>query len=225
MSEAQRSKTRRAAEIARILAGRYPSTKVALRYDDPFQLLVATVLSAQCTDKRVNLVTPGLFKRYPDPAAFAAAPQEDLEEAIRSTGFYRNKARAIRAMSASLVERHSGRVPAAMEDLTALTGVGRKTANCVLGQCFDVPGVVVDTHVLRLSRLLGLSDSQDPEVIEHDIMALLPSSEWTAFSNRLIHHGRAVCVARKPDCGRCPISHLCPSSTAGRAPDRGKRRA
>ena len=192
------------------LEAAYPDAACALVHRDPFQLLVATILSAQCTDERVNKVTPGLFAKYPDAGAFAGAPLPDLERAVQSTGFFRAKARSIQECCRDLVAKHGGDVPKAMDALTALRGVGRKTANVVLGNAFGIPGVVVDTHVGRLSARLGLTREADPVKVESDLMALLPREEWTRFSHLLIHHGRAVCLARKPHCSRCGLSDLCP---------------
>ena len=176
-----------------------------------FELLVATILSAQCTDERVNLVTKDLFQRYRGPAAFATAPIEELEEAVKSTGFYRNKAKNIKACATDLVDKHGGKVPRDMSALVDLAGVGRKTANVVLGTAFGLPtGVVVDTHVGRLSRRLGLTAENDPEKVERDLMEVLPEKEWIDFSHRMIHHGREVCTARKPDCESCSMKRFCP---------------
>jgi len=191
----------------------YPNAHCELVFANPLQLLVATVLSAQCTDKRVNLVTESLFERYRSAADYAQASQEELEEAVRSTGFFRNKAKAIRALSAALIERHSGEVPADMDALTALPGVGRKTANVVLGNAFGRnEGVVVDTHVTRLAGRLGLTPQTTPEKIEEDLMTLVPRAEWTNFSHWLVWHGRRRCTARKPDCAGCEVQTLCPSA-------------
>ena len=191
----------------------YPDAHCELNFDDPLQLLVATVLSAQCTDKRVNLVTVDLFRRYPAAADYAQASQEEMEEAIRSTGFFRNKAKNLRALAAALVEKHGGQVPARMEALTALPGVGRKTANVVLGNAFGInEGIVVDTHVTRLSLRLGLTDETAPEKIEADLLKLVPRGDWTNFSHWLIWHGRRRCTARKPDCAGCEVAALCPSA-------------
>jgi endonuclease-3 len=191
----------------------YPDAHCELDFADPLQLLVATVLSAQCTDKRVNLVTPELFRRYPAAADYAQASQEELEEAIRSTGFFRNKAKALRGLAAAIVERHGGEVPASMEALTALPGVGRKTANVVLGNAFGLnEGIVVDTHVSRLSQRLGLTDESTPEKIETDLLKLVPREDWANFSHWLIWHGRRRCTARKPDCAGCEVAALCPSA-------------
>ena len=200
----------RVAAILQILERTYPDAKCALDFSTPFQLLVATILSAQCTDVRVNLVTPGLFARHPDPAAMAAAGQEELEGEIRSTGFFRMKARALRECSADLVSKHGGQVPASLEALTALRGVGRKTANVVLGNACGIPGLVVDTHVGRVSRRLGLTTETDPVRVEFALMPIVPRERWTRFSHELILHGRRICVARKPRCSVCPLLPHCP---------------
>ncbi|MBI4829198.1 MAG: endonuclease III [Nitrospinae bacterium] len=199
----------RAAKIASALARAIPHPNIELTFTSPLELLVATILSAQCTDERVNKVTAALFKKYRDASGYAAAPPGALEEDIRPTGFYQNKAKALRAMAARLVERHGGRVPDTMEDLTALPGVGRKTANVILGGAFGKPGIVVDTHVIRVSGRLGLSRQGDPVKIENDLMALLPEREWTAFSQRLVLFGRYTCKAKIPLCGECPLFALC----------------
>jgi endonuclease III len=201
---------RRAGRIIRLLARAYPDARCALDHETPLQLLIATILSAQCTDARVNLVTPALFARFPDAKAFAAAAPGDLEKAIQSTGFFRNKARNIRECCKRLVAEHGGDVPGTMEDLVQLPGVGRKTANVLLGNAFGVPGITVDTHVGRLSRRLGLTTHTDPVKVERDLMDLLPKKEWTLFSHRLILHGRQVCHARKPKCDGCVLAAVCP---------------
>jgi len=188
----------------------YPDVDCELDRETPFQLVCATILSAQCTDERVNKVTPALFAAYPDAAAFAAADQGALEKAIHSTGFFRNKAKSIREASADIVAKHGGKVPRTLEELTALRGVGRKTANVVLGNAYGIPGVVVDTHVTRLSHRLGLTNETDPVKIEFALMPLVPRELWTLFSHWLILHGRAVCNARKPLCSRCPLAPHCP---------------
>jgi endonuclease III len=193
-----------------ILALLYPDAHCALNYDSPLQLLVATILSAQCTDIRVNLVTPALFARFPNARAFAEADIGELEKAIQSTGFFRNKARNIKACCRILLNQHGGQVPATMEELVALPGIGRKTANVILGNAFGVPGITVDTHVGRLSRRLGLTVAEDPVKVERDLMALIPKKEWTMFSHRLIFHGRRVCFARKPNCAECALARYCP---------------
>jgi endonuclease-3 len=200
----------RAGRIVRKLAQLYPDAHCALHYDNPLQLLVATILSAQCTDERVNRITPALFARYPNAKAFATADQAELEKMIQSTGFFRSKAKNIIACCRQLVERYGGEVPRTMEELVPLPGIGRKTANVILGNCFDVPGIVVDTHVRRLSRRLGLTEHKNPEKIECDLMTLVPRKEWTMFSHRMIFHGRQVCHARKPQCEQCRLAALCP---------------
>jgi endonuclease-3 len=199
-----------------ILKKTYPTAKCSLDHQTPLQLLVATILSAQSTDVRVNLVTPALFKKYPNAQAFAAAAQEELETDIRSTGFFRSKAKALRAMAQALVEHHGGQVPQTMEALTSLAGVGRKTANVVLGNAFGQNiGIVVDTHVTRLSNRLSLTDhASDAVKIELDLMKLVPREEWTLFSHLLIYHGRSICTARGPACEKCPIFHYCPTGPA-----------
>jgi endonuclease-3 len=203
---------RRAANIHRKLSAAYPDAACALHFKTPLQLLVATILSAQCTDVRVNLVTPALFARYPDAHAFADASLPELEEAIRTTGFFRNKARNIKACCQAIVAQHGGNVPGTLEALVALPGIGRKTANVILGNAFSVPGITVDTHVGRLSRRLGLTKHTDPVKVEHDLMALLPAKDWTLFSHEVILHGRQVCHARKPKCSVCVLARLCPKT-------------
>ncbi len=210
--ESLKKKKERTARIFEILDPLYTREKTALKYRTPFQLLISTILSAQCTDKQVNRVTRDLFKKYRGPEDFLAVPVPELEEDIRPTGFFRNKARSIRGCCQGLLENHGGEVPATMKELVKLPGVGRKTANCVLGAAFDVPGVVVDTHVKRLSLRLGLTENQNPDKIEKDIEKLLPAERWRRFSDILIYHGRAVCKARKPDHDNCPVMALCPSS-------------
>lgn len=205
-------KRRRALELARRLARAYPGLQVPLQHKNTFELLVAVILSAQTTDEMVNHVTPELFRRYPTPEALSRAPIKSLEALIRRLGLFHAKALALKKMSRQLVEMHAGEVPATMEELTALAGVGRKTANVILGQAFGVPGVIVDTHCKRVSRRLGLTRAEEPEKIERDLMKLLPPEEWTGFSHRLVLHGRRVCYARKPDCKNCPVNDLCPSA-------------
>ena len=205
----------RVAAILQALAVTYPEHSTALRHRDPFQLLVAVVLSAQTTDGQVNKATPALFAAFPDARALAAARQEEVEALVRSTGYFRNKARAIRALAADLVGRFGGEVPGDLESLVSLPGVGRKTANVVLAEAFGVSqGVVVDTHVGRVSRRLGLSRQRDPTKVESDLMDLLPRGEWIGFSGRLIRLGRGPCDAKRPRCGECPLSALCPSAGA-----------
>jgi len=205
----------RAARISAELAGLYPIAPIALNFRSPFQLLVATILSAQCTDVRVNLVTPALFAAYPTPQTMARAPRSHLEELIRSTGFFRNKAKNILGAAAAILRDHGGEVPRTLDELILLPGVGRKTANVVLGDAFDTPGITVDTHVGRLSRRLGLTKWNDPVKVEFALNKLIPRAEWTIFSHRLILHGRAVCAARKPACDRCTLAPLCPKVGVG----------
>ncbi|HCA78122.1 MAG TPA: endonuclease III [Bacteroidetes bacterium] len=203
---------RRIGKILAQLKEDYPDSSIALDYSNPLQLLIATILSAQCTDVRVNKVTPDLFKKYKSARDFANANQADLEQEIRSTGFFRNKAKSIITCCRALVERHNGQVPKSMEELVELGGVGRKTANCVLGEAYGInSGVIVDTHVRRVSQRLGLTEGEDPEKIESDLMQLLPQDEWYRFSSTIILHGRNVCDARKPDCQNCSLFSLCPS--------------
>jgi endonuclease-3 len=201
---------RRIAKIRSELARLHPDAECALRYDNPLQLLVATILSAQCTDARVNMVTPALFAKYPDARAFANAEISELEKMIQSTGFFRNKAKNIRECCRQIVEKHGGVVPNNLDDLVQLPGIGRKTANVVLGDAFGVPGITVDTHVGRLSRRMGFTVNEDPEKVEQDLMQLIPEDEWTPFSHRMILHGRQVCAARKPDCEGCTLHSYCP---------------
>lgn len=193
-----------------ILERLYPEATTALNHGNPLQLLLATILSAQCTDERVNLVTPALFARYPDAKAIAEARREDLEAMVRSTGFFRNKARAIQECCAGILAKHGGQVPRTLEELTALKGVGRKTANVVLGNAYGIPGLVVDTHVSRLSKRLGFTREADPVKIEFALMSIVPRETWTKFSHWLILHGRRICVARKPRCSICPLLPHCP---------------
>lgn len=205
----------RARRIAAVLAETYPDARCELDYGDPLQLLIATVLSAQSTDRRVNRVTPDLFARYPDAAALAAADRAELEEIIRPTGFFRAKAESLQGIGQALCDRHGGEIPADLDALVALPGVGRKTANVVLGEAFGVPGITVDTHVGRLARRFGWTDADDPVRIERDLMELLPEESWTEISQDLIWHGRRCCHARRPACGACPVARWCPSFGAG----------
>jgi endonuclease III len=213
--ESRLALVRRARRIDRILAETYPDAHCELDYSSPLELLVATILSAQCTDKRVNTVTPVLFAKYRTAADYAAADQAELEEIIRPTGFYRAKASNIIAMAQALCERHHGEVPDRLEDLVRLPGVGRKTANVVLGNAFGIPGITVDTHFQRLARRFGWTKETDPVKIEHEVGELFPKSSWTMLSHRLIWHGRRICHARRPACGACPIATLCPSYGTG----------
>ena len=215
VSRARKAPARqRAPEIFARLRRAYPDAHCALDFRDPYELLVATILSAQCTDKRVNMVTPALFARYPDAEALAAARPEEVEAMIRSTGFFRSKTKSLLGMAGAVTERHGGRIPATMEELVKLPGVGRKTANVLLGNAFHRnEGVVVDTHVSRVSHRLGLTKHTDPVKIEQDLMPLFPRDEWALLAHLLIEHGRQICVARKPKCGECVLNDLCPSSS------------
>ncbi len=211
--ETATARAQRARAIFQRLRQAYPDASCALDHEDAYQLLVATILSAQCTDARVNLVTPSFFARYPTPEDLARADRSEVEELIRSTGFFRNKARSLLGMAQALVAEHRGVVPRSMEELTRLPGVGRKTANVILGNAFGInEGVTVDTHVTRLSRLLGLSRQDDPVRIEQDLMALFPRENWALLSHLLIFHGRQVCIARRPRCPDCVVADLCPSA-------------
>jgi len=201
----------RVRRIMPVLRKAYPDARIALEFVNPLELLIATILSAQCTDARVNQVTPGLFKKYPTAQHWAEADLEQIEQDIKSTGFYRNKAANIRGACRQIVEAFGGQVPGNMDDLLTLPGVGRKTANCVLGDAFGVPGITCDTHVIRLSRRLGLSEHSDPVKLESDLQAIVPQEDWTHFSHLVISHGRAVCQAKKPDCPQCPIARYCPA--------------
>lgn len=206
-----------AASIYRILSKEYPDACCELDFHTPFQLLVATVLSAQCTDKRVNAVTPQLFAKYPNVKKMANAKISDIEKIIKSTGFFRAKARNIKALSEAITFRYNGEVPAVLEELVTLPGVGRKTANVVLGNAFDIPGLTVDTHFGRLVRRFGWTEETDPVKVERDVAKLIPKKEWTHISHRLIWHGRRICHSRKPACGACPLAKHCPSFGIGEA--------
>jgi endonuclease-3 len=213
---ARRPARERAPEILDRLANAYPEARCSLDFQTPFQLLVATILSAQCTDKRVNMVTPKLFATYPTPAALAAAQQDDVEELIKTTGFFRNKTKSLLGVSAAIESRHGGDVPRTLDQLVGLPGVGRKTANVILGNAFGMnEGVVVDTHVARVSKRLGLTKHDDPVKIEQDLMALFPRDKWTILAHYLIEHGRQICEARLPKCSSCPLAELCPSFGIG----------
>jgi endonuclease-3 len=209
--ETARARAARAGKIARALAAEYPDARCMLDHTSPFELLVATILAAQCTDERVNMVTPALFRRFPTPRAMAAADIGELEALVKSTGFFHNKAKSIKGASEALASRFPGGFPDTMEDLLTLPGVGRKTANVVLGTCFGAPAIVVDTHFRRVTQRLGLAESDDPEEIEKEVVALLPKREWTGFSHAVTFHGRKCCAARKPDHARCPVAALCDS--------------
>ena len=211
--ESKRALRERLGQIISGLRATYPEAECALEFRNAWELLVATILSAQCTDKRVNIVTPALFERFPTVEAFAAAPREELETAIRTTGFFRNKAKNIQGAAHVMLEKFGGAVPNTMAELLELPGVARKTANVVLGVVFQVAdGVVVDTHVSRLSQRLKLTREKDPTKIERDLMQMVPQSDWIDIGHLLIHHGRAICTARKPACGECPLQDLCPSA-------------
>jgi endonuclease-3 len=201
--------------MGRILAETYPDAHCELDFESPLQLLVATILSAQCTDARVNMVTPQVFAAYPTAADLAGADRAEVEAMIASTGFFRAKSASLQGMAARLVEAYDGEVPGRLSDLVTLPGVGRKTANVVLGNAFDVPGITVDTHFGRLSRRFGWTEQADPEKVEAEVGSLFPRSEWTVLSHRMIWHGRRVCHARKPACGACPLAQLCPSFGLG----------
>jgi endonuclease-3 len=203
---------RRAKEVFALLKKQYPDAKIALNFSSPFELLVATILSAQCTDARVNMVTPGLFRRFPSPEAFANADVHELEREIKSTGFFRQKAKSIINCSKSIVEKFGGEVPRTMEQLLVLDGVGRKTANVVLGNAFGIPGIAVDTHVKRVSQRLGFTKQNDPTKIEFDLMKLFPKRHWTVLCHYLMAHGRKVCIARMPKCEVCILNKVCPSA-------------
>lgn len=200
---------KKARKVLRFLKKAYPDAKCHLVFKNASELLIGSILSAQCTDKRVNMITPGLFRKYPDLGAFSRASEEDLRNDVRSTGFYRNKAKAIINCSREIIQKHRGEVPCEMEKLVKLPGIGRKTANVVIGNYFRKPGIIVDTHIMRLSRRIGLTSNSDPVKIEFDLRECIPEKDWTFFSNSLGDHGRYVCKARKPVCSQCGISHLC----------------
>jgi len=203
---------RRVKKIWPILKKTYPGARIALNFKDPLELLISTILSAQCTDVRVNMVTKDLFKEYKSAADWAGADLKQIEAGIRSTGFFHNKALNIKGACTRIVEKYDGKVPGTMEELLTLSGVGRKTANCVLGDAFGIPGITCDTHVIRLSRRLGLSENSDPVKLEFDLAEIVPKKNWTAFSHLVITHGRNICKARKPNCPECPIAKHCRSA-------------
>lgn len=215
MANSQTALVRQARKVNKILGEVFPDARCELDFKNPLELLVATVLSAQCTDKRVNMVTPNLFKKYPTAEKLASAPRADLEEVIKSTGFYRNKTASIHGLATALLEKHGGKVPGDLDSLVKLPGVGRKTANVVLGNAFDVPGITVDTHVGRIARRLGWTTNTDPVKVEFDLMELFDSKDWTMLNHRLIFFGRRICHSRKPACGACPVAKLCPSFGEG----------
>ncbi|HEY7214378.1 MAG TPA: endonuclease III [Thermoanaerobaculia bacterium] len=211
--ESGRARRSRAAAILERLEHEYPGTRIALDFETPLQLLVATILAAQCTDKKINEVTPALFRRYPNARAYAEADLGELEEMVHATGFFRNKARALKTLGQALLAEHDGEVPASMEALCKLPGVGRKTANVVLGNALGLnEGIAIDTHVHRLSRRLGLTEEDDSDAIEQDLTSAIPRESWTRFALLLQDHGRKICKARKPECGVCPVAVLCPSA-------------
>jgi endonuclease-3 len=214
-AETQTALVRRARKINRVLAETYPDAHCELDFTSPYELLVATVLSAQTTDKRVNLTTPLLFAKYPGPEELAAANPEDVAEILKPTGFFNAKTKSVMGLAAALRDRFNGEVPPRLEDLVTLPGVGRKTANVVLGNAFGIPGITVDTHFGRLARRFGWTDSDDPVKVEQEVGALIPKAEWTILSHRLIWHGRRICHSRKPACGACPVADWCPSLGLG----------
>jgi len=222
--ESQSDRKKRALRIDHKLARAYPDADCALRYETPFQLLIATILSAQCTDKMVNSVTPALFRRYPDAKALSQARPADVEALIRPTGFFRQKTKSLLGSAIDIVEKFGGEVPRTLEELTSLRGAARKTANVVLGNAFGIPGITVDTHMKRVNGRLGLTRHDDPVKIERDLMTLIPEKDWTWYSHRVIHHGRECCDARKPQCERCPVRSECPwpDSAAAHAATRKK---
>lgn len=209
------ARTRRARRIDRILADTYPDAHCELDFTSPLELVVATILSAQCTDARVNMVTPALFRRYRSAADYAGAERAELETVIQSTGFFRAKTTSLIGLGQSLLERYDGQVPARLDDLVTLPGVGRKTANVVLGNAFDIPGITVDTHFGRLSRRFGWTEETDPDRVEAAVAAIFPRRDWTMLSHRLIWHGRRICHSRRPACGACPVAALCPAYGEG----------
>jgi len=215
VAETLENKRKRARAMYRILSRHYPNVHCELDFKTPFQLLVATVLSAQCTDKRVNKVTPALFRRFKDPKKMAGANIVEIEDLIHSVGFFHTKARNIKSLSEKLMINFESEVPANLDDLVTLPGVGRKTANVVLGHAFGIPGITVDTHFGRLSRRFAWSDSEDPVKVEHEVGLLIPEKEWTNLSQRMIWHGRRICHSRKPACGACPLASMCPSYGIG----------
>jgi endonuclease-3 len=225
MDSSPNARKKRAAEILAILQREYPDARVHLHFRNAFELLAATILAAQCTDERVNQVTPALFARYPEPASLAAAEQGDLEALIRSTGFYRNKARSLLGMARALSERFGGKVPETIEELITVPGVGRKTANVLIGACFGAPAIVVDTHLKRVTARLALTAESDPDRIEADLRAIIPEKNQTRFSWLIGEHRRRTCVARKPLCERCSVRRLCPFPDKSRKPDRARGRA
>lgn len=213
--ESLKDKQERAEKIVARLRKRYPDARCSLDFGSVHELMVATILSAQCTDERVNMTTPALFKKYPSVKAFAEADLEELQEIIKSTGFFRSKAKSIKNSARALMEQHGGKVPKTLDELVKLPGVGRKTGSVILGAGYGLAeGIVVDTHVKRISNLLKLTNQKDPVKIEQDLMKVIPEKDWIDYSHLLIYHGRAVCIARRPKCAECPVNDLCPSSQA-----------
>ncbi len=212
MAESQAAKKCRAAQIVERLKQEYPDAACSLQYGTTHELLVATILSAQCTDERVNKTTPALFDKYKSPSDFAYADTAELSQAIRSCGYHNSKARSIQGASLRIVEDFAGEVPDNLTELVKLPGVGRKTANCVLGECYGVPALVIDTHMVRIMNLLGLVTTRNPEIIERELMEIFDRDEWVALTHRIIDHGRAACIARRPQCDRCVLADLCPSA-------------
>jgi endonuclease-3 len=210
MKPRRTDEAKRMARMIAILTREFPDARCMLDHSNPFELLIATILAAQCTDAMVNQVTKSLFGKYPTPDAYVKVSQDEFEQAIYKTGFYRNKAKSIKSCCQALIDKHGGKVPSTMKELTALGGVGRKTANCVLGVSFGVPGIIVDTHVRRLAYRMGYTEETEPDKIEQDLMKIAPKEEWTHMSHLFAAHGRAYCTAKRPACDECPVSELCP---------------
>ncbi|MBT3590094.1 MAG: endonuclease III [Candidatus Marinimicrobia bacterium] len=212
MKESKEKKSERALAILNLLKQEYPDSKCSLHYQSTYELLIATILSAQCTDKRVNQVTPGLFKKYPSIEEFAHSDLQELSKDIHSCGYHNQKSRSIQGATLTILNEFDGEVPNSLDDLVSLPGVGRKTANCVLGECFNVPSMVIDTHMVRIMNLLELTHSKDPKKIELGLMDIFPNEEWVKLTHMIIDHGRAICIARRPQCQNCILTHVCPSS-------------
>ena len=212
MKESKEKKSERALAILNLLKQEYPDSKCSLHYQSTYELLIATILSAQCTDKRVNQVTPGLFKKYPSIEEFAHSDLQELSKDIHSCGYHNQKSRSIQGAPLTILNEFDGEVPNSLDDLVSLPGVGRKTANCVLGECFNVPSMVIDTHMVRIMNLLELTHSKDPKKIELGLMDIFPNEEWVKLTHMIIDHGRAICIARRPQCQNCILTHVCPSS-------------
>lgn len=212
MKESKKKKSERALAILNLLKQEYPDSKCSLHYQSTYELLIATILSAQCTDKRVNQVTPGLFKKYPSIEEFAHSDLQELSKDIHSCGYHNQKSRSIQGATLTILNEFDGEVPNSLDDLVSLPGVGRKTANCVLGECFNVPSMVIDTHMVRIMNLLELTHSKDPKKIELGLMDIFPNEEWVKLTHMIIDHGRAICIARRPQCQNCILTHVCPSS-------------